>query len=229
MGVPDEVLPLGHSFDEYSRIFRLEESDRRKRILGVGDGPASFTAEASRRGWRVTSIDPIYRFSAGEIRRRYGGLIDTVVKTISDTPQDWAWSYHKNPGDLRAHMVGVTREFLRDLAAERRDGRYVAGALPALPFSEGAFDLALCAHLLFLYSDVFDLDFHRRSICEMLRVAGEVRLFPLLTLDLSRSPHLEPLISDLQDRGFLVTVRKVDYELHKGGNEVLVIRRGNAG
>lgn len=58
----------------------------------------------------------------------------------------------------------------------------------------------------------------------MLRVSQEVRIFPLLTLMLARSPYLDPLINDLQNQGYLVTIVKVKYQLQKGGNEMLVIR-----
>ena len=38
----DHVVPFGRSFDEYQKMFDLTEYDLSKRILGVGDGPASF-------------------------------------------------------------------------------------------------------------------------------------------------------------------------------------------
>jgi hypothetical protein len=38
----DKVVPWGRSFDEYVRMFDLTPADLGKRILGCGDGPASF-------------------------------------------------------------------------------------------------------------------------------------------------------------------------------------------
>jgi hypothetical protein len=76
---------------------------------------------------------------------------------------------------------------------------------------------------LFLYSDHFDLEFHIQSIQEILRVADEVRIFPPLTLLLKRSPHLESVIQHFQ-KTYAISVQPVDYELQKGGNEMLVIR-----
>jgi hypothetical protein len=60
----EHVVPWGRSFDEYRRMFALTEEDLRLRILGCGDGPASFNAEATRRGTRMISCDPIYRYDA---------------------------------------------------------------------------------------------------------------------------------------------------------------------
>src|SRR6187401_543475 len=62
------VVPWGRSFDEYVRMFALAESDLESRILGCGDGPASFNVEATRRGATVVSCDPLYQFDVA--RRR---------------------------------------------------------------------------------------------------------------------------------------------------------------
>jgi len=59
----------------------------------------------------------------------------------------------------------------------------------------------------------------------MFRVASEVRIFPLLTLMLRESPYVQPLIEELTSEGFVVSVEKVGYELQRGGNEMLRIRK----
>src|SRR5690242_12754895 len=74
----DRVVPWGRSFDEYRRMFSLTDHDGQAKILGCGDGPASFNAEATRRGWRVVSCDPIYRFSVAEIRERIAKTYDEI-------------------------------------------------------------------------------------------------------------------------------------------------------
>ena len=72
------VVPWGRSFEEYQGMFGLSEGDLSKRILGCGDGPASFNVEATDRGCQVTSCDPVYQFQADEIRHR----IDDVYPEI---------------------------------------------------------------------------------------------------------------------------------------------------
>ncbi len=67
----EKVVPLGRSLDEYIKMFALSEADFNQRILGVGDGPASFNAEATKLGFNITSIDPIYQFSGAEILARF--------------------------------------------------------------------------------------------------------------------------------------------------------------
>ncbi len=87
------------------------------------------------------------------------------------------------------------------------------------------FDLGLCSHFLFLYSELFDFEFHRSAVCEMLRVAREVRIFPLLTLNLAPSPQVPRLVEWLEDQGYGVEIKRVGYELQRGGNEMLWVRR----
>ena len=102
------------------------------------------------------------------------------------------------------------------------------GALPDLDFDGHNFSLVLCSHFLFLYSDHLTYEFHQASVLEMLRLADEVRIFPLITLMMERSPYLEPLIAVLKDRGYQVSIETVDYELQRGGNQMLRIRKPTA-
>ena len=116
-------------------------------------------------------------------------------------------------------------KFLADFPKGISQKRYLKSELPNLPFTDGKFDLALCAHFLFTYSNILSTDFHVSSIVEMRRVASEVRVFPLVTqFSGETSPHLEPVISQLTSRGFQVEVRKVDYEFQKDGNQMLWVR-----
>ncbi len=57
MFILSTVVPSGRSFDECQRMFALGADDLRLSILGCGDGPASFNAEATQQGRRVTACD----------------------------------------------------------------------------------------------------------------------------------------------------------------------------
>jgi len=75
-----EVVPWGRSLDEYRQMFSLTDDDRTRHILGCGDGPASFHAEATALDWSVVSCDPLYQFGAEEVRRRVEETYSTVVE-----------------------------------------------------------------------------------------------------------------------------------------------------
>ncbi|MBD2433529.1 MULTISPECIES: hypothetical protein [Fischerella] len=219
-----KVVPFGRSLDEYVQMFNLTKSDLHKRILGVGDGPASFNAEATKIGVHVTSIDPIYQFSSDEILKRFNEVVDNIIDQVKASPDDWIWSYHKSPEDLRWNRVRAINKFISDYEQGKQEKRYQVGELPKLNFQEKEYDIALCSHFLFLYSDHHDYQFHFDAIKEMLRVSQEVRIFPLLTLMLQRSPYLDRITQELQELGYTVSIVKVEYELQKGGNEMLWIR-----
>ncbi len=218
----EKVVPFGRSLDEYQKMFNLTTTDLAKPILGVADGPASFNAEGTKRGCTITSIDPIYIFTGDEIQARFDAVVDDIIAQVEATPDDWVWDYHGSPAGLRANREKVLAVFLEDYKIGKQERRYITAELPVLPFQSKQFSLALCSHFLFLYSDHFDAQFHIQSIQEMLRVSDEVRIFPLLTLMLKRSPHLEPVIQHFQ-KNYAVSIQPVDYELQKGGNEMLVI------
>lgn len=219
-----QVVPFGRSLDEYTKLFNLSETDLKKRILSVADGPASFNAEATRQGASVLSIDPIYQFSAAEIQQRFDAVVDDIIEQVRNTPNDWVWSYHASPDALKASRVQSIQTFLADFEQGKAEGRYRVGELPNIDVAPGQFDLVLCSHFLFLYSDHVDYDLHRDAVFALLKVSPEVRIFPLLTLMLERSPYLDPLMQELMEAGYDVSIQQTAYEFQKGGNEMLVVR-----
>jgi hypothetical protein len=221
----ERVVPFGRSLDEYIKMFSLTPADLGQRILSVGDGPASFNAEGTALGYNIQSVDPLYVFSAEEIRARFEAVVNDIIAQVERTPEDWVWTYHGSAQGLRKNREAVTQRFCQDFDQGKTAGRYRAGELPKLDFPDGSFGLGLSSHFLFLYSDLFDQAFHLEAICETLRVCQEVRIFPLLTLMLKPSPHLEPIMNQLQEKGFRCEIETVEYELQRGGNQMLKITR----
>ena len=220
----DQIVPLGRSLDEYSKMFALSSVDLQQRILGVGDGPASFNAEGTKVGLNIVSIDPIYQFSSAEIKLRFEAIIDNIIDQVIATPNNWVWQYYRNPQDLKANRIRIFKTFLQDYELGKQEARYQIQELPQLDFTTGSFDLALCSHLLFLYSQQFSLDFHVASIQEILRVSREVRIFPLLTLMQQTYPHLDFIVQKFNNLGYTVMIKPVPYEFQPGGNKMLIIK-----
>ena len=226
MGVKlDSVVPWGRSYEEYVRMFSLSEEDIRKLILGCGDGPASFNSSLTKLGGRVISCDPIYKFTTQQIKSRIDETYESVIGQMRLNEDGYLWNTIKSVealGELRMRSMSL---FLEDFDAGKEDGRYIAQELPKkLPFKDNQFELALVSHFLLLYSQHLSYEFRLMSINQVMRVAKELRIFPVLTLDGKRSPFLDDLIDDFKGRGFSVELKKVDYEFQIGGNEMLVIR-----
>ena len=219
----DKVVPWGRSFEEYVAMFDLAQDDLQLRILGCGDGPAGFNVTLTERGGKVVSCDPIYGFDAAQIARRISATYDAVMAQLRENRADYIWRVIPSVEALGEIRMVAMSSFLLDFEAGKLQGRYVVGELPSLPFDDGAFDIALSSHFLFLYSDHLSAGFHLRALREMLRVAREVRVFPLLTLDGKPAPYVNLVVGELARCGFNARTRRVSYEFQRGGNEMLII------
>jgi len=217
-----QIVPWGRSYQEYRDMFLLTDKDRARTILGCGDGPASFNAELSRAGGSVVSVDPIYRFGKEKIRQRIVEAYPQVLAQLSLNFSDYLWTKLGGVEELGRLRMQAMELFLADYEAGKKTGRYLAASLPALPFTDKAFDLALCSHYLFLYSAHIGLEQHAASVLELCRVAREVRIYPLVDLDGRRSRHLGPVQALLEESGMEVRLVPVDYRFQKGATEMLV-------
>jgi hypothetical protein len=204
-------------------MFALSDEDLRKHILGCGDGPASFNSVLTRQGGHVVSVDPVYRFSAHEIRRRIDETYDTIVGQTRKNMDEFVWRHIASIEELGQVRMAAMEEFLGDYEEGVEQGRYVDAALPDLPFENEAFDLALCSHFLFLYSEQLSAVFHVRSIKELCRVAAELRVFPLLELGSKMSRHLDCVRAALTAEGYGIKAERVPYEFQRGGNEMWTV------
>jgi hypothetical protein len=219
----EEAVPWGRTFDEYRRMFSLTDADLSRRILGCADGPASFNAAMFQRGQRVISCDPLYQFTSEQIRARIDATYQTVIEQTRKNQDKFVWDAIKSPDELGQIRMGAMNDFLADYAQGTNDGRYVTAELPDLPFTPNSFDLALCSHFLFLYSDNFSLEFHQQSIESLCQTVREVRIFPLLTYNATPSSYVEPLIETLRAAGYIASIEQVNYEFQRGGNKMLRI------
>jgi hypothetical protein len=217
----EKVVPWGRSFDEYRAMFALSDADLTKSILGCGDGPAGFNSILTKQGGKILSVDPIYGFAMSEIKRRIAETYDQIMEQTRRNQHEFVWSHIPSLEDLGRIRMAAMEEFLADYAQGKREDRYVEGELPTLPFETGQFEIAVCSHFLFLYSEQLSLDFHLRSIKELCRIAKEVRIFPILELGSRKSRHVDAVVAELQEDGFELSMVTVPYEFQRGGNQML--------
>jgi hypothetical protein len=210
---------------EYVAMFDLTSEDLNGKILDCGGGPASFNAEMARMGRRIISCDPLYRYGADDIRTRIEETFPEVVRGMEAEKERFVWTHLGSPQQAGQTRMAVMRKFLEDYEAGLREGRYVVGELPRLPFADSEFGIALSSHLLFLYTEQLSLEFHLDSIREMLRVAHQARIFPLLDMRGEPSAHLEPVRAELDRQGYSSRIQQVPYEFQRGGNWMLVVYR----
>lgn len=223
--VLENVVPLGRSLSEYKQMFGLSENDMDRSIIGVADGIASFNAEMKEHGKTVLSVDPLYEFDGEELRNRFYDVIDNVVEQLRSTQDEYNWTFFKNPDEYREHRIKPAERFVEDYESGKKEGRYKTGELPDLEFEDNSFDIALCSFFLFFYSEQLDYDFHLASVKELMRIAKEVRIHPLIDLAVNRSVHLDPVINEIEKEGYLAEIKQVDYNMQPEGNIMLRIRK----
>ena len=222
----ENIVPWGRSLAEYKAMFLLNKDDLKVKILGCGDGPSSFNTEVDMEAGSVVSVDPLYAYSKKEIIQRIDEVSDEVMDQVKKHKDDFVWKNIPDPDTLYEIRIEAMMEFLMDYNEGKEEGRYMAQALPVLSFEDGQFDLALSSHFLFLYSEHLDEAFHIKSLLEMLRVAKEVRVFPLVDLKAEKSVHIEGVIKELTSLGYSTSIIKTGYEFQKGGDEMLKITKG---
>lgn len=232
----DSVVFYGRLGEQALKMFHLASELPRWRgaaVLDCPGGPGSLAAVLRAEGCEVTAVDPLYALPPAELERRALADLDHTLAIQAASPT------LRTDFDLQAcrleHLQAL-RIFLADRRAH--PDRYIAAALPHLPFAAASFDLVLCGHLLFSYAPLvdgglmggqgLDLDWHRRALAELCRVSRrEVRLYPAHTiaLDAVRHPYAEALLEELPAgwRGRCVPSR---YDQgHQGSNETLHLER----
>jgi len=217
------VVPWGRSFNEYRRMFHLTDENLQRSILGCADGPASFNAEMSRQGHQVISCDPLYHLTSDQIKKRIDATYDEVIRQTRQNEEKFVWDHITSLDDLGRLRLEAMNDFIRDYERGKRDGRYIPAELPHLPFALSSFDIALCSHFLFFYSDSLSLAFHKQAVDELCRVAREVRIFPMLTYNAEPSPLVAPIARHTRKAGRIVSIEKVPYEFQRGGNLMMKV------
>ena len=218
------VVPWGRSFNEYKEMFSLNDADLNKKILGCGDGPACFNAELTEAGRNITSVDPVYQFNSEQIRSRIDEVYPQIISQVAKRPKDYIWKSIANIEELGKIRMSAMEKFLSDYELGKKSDRYINASLPKLPFNDHEFDLGLCSHYLFLYSAHIDEAQHILSMLELCRVAKEVRVYPLLSLEGIESIHLKPVMSSLTHNSVEVSLQPVEYQFQKGATEMLVAK-----
>lgn len=218
------IVPWGRAASEYEAFFALADVPAHARILECGGGPASFAAEWARRGYAVTAIDPIYARTSSEIAAAFEDTAARMLQGMRNAYDRFNWDFYESPERVVELRRGALTAFIEDFDSAGGAARYVAGRLPELPFQADTFELVLCSHLLFLYSDEIDGEMHVECIRELLRVGREVRLFPLLDMHGEPSSHLEPVIHRIR-ADVDCEIVPVDFEFQRGGGRMLRLSR----
>ncbi len=220
------TLFSARSLSEYQAMFALTAQDLTGAVLDCPGGAASFTAEVNAIGGDATALDLAYSSSPAVLAELAVQEAERGNAYTAANAERYIWNHFP---DLAAHHSArrsAAGLFARDVLAHPE--RYVAGALPHLPFADRRFELVVCGHLLFTYTDRLDTAFHTAALLELVRVTShQVRVFPLLEHTGHRDAQLlDQVLATVREHGITADVREVGYEFQRGGNQMLVLHRG---
>lgn len=220
-----DVVPWGRNLNEYRKIFSLTDEElSNKKIIGFGDGPASFNSEATELGYDVTSLDRIYQFTRIELDKRISETRDIIIEQIKNNTDNYLWGEIKTLAELEQIRMSAMKTFIADYDKGKDDRRYIYHQLPSkTAFSENTFDIGLSSHFLLMYT-ALGYDFHIKSINEMLRICREVRIFPIVDLDGNKSELTNKVVEYLQEN-YEVKLISTAYEFQKCDNLMLSIKK----
>lgn len=210
----------------YRDMFLLTDDDLRAGpILDCPAGASPFGAHVRALGGEAVSVDPAYG--------QADGLVDRVAADIARIgewqrahPAGFNWSYLGSPEELARTWTSALEVFAADFTPD--GSRYVAAALPRLPFPDGRFAMALSGFLLFVYPELFGHDELVAALRELVRVTyGEVRVYPLTTSAGEPYAELPALRAALAAHGVGTEIRYTGcaYSTTPESDRMLVCRR----
>ena len=141
-------------------------------------------------------------------------------------PAGFNWDYLGSPEELAKTWTAALSVFGTDFAPD--DARYVAAALPRLPFPDDRFALTLSGFLLFVYPELFGPDDLLAALRELTRVTrGEVRVYPVMSSAGEPYAELPALRAALAGRGVATEIRRTGcaWNTTADSDQMLVCRK----
>lgn len=227
--LPQQVRHRGRNLYEYIKMFSLSAEDLHKSIVDCASGPSSFNCDMTKFRRHVVSVDPLYALSKSEVEQKINETHRITSEELNKAREECGVDVFNAFNDLWNIHISAMNVFLADYEKGKDELRYVPAELPILGFGSGQFHLALCAHFLFTYTHLLTFKFHLESIREMVRVANEARIYPVFDLNGRQSDHLDGIIETLSKDNYMVQLQRVDHELQKGANQMLVVKTAGDG
>ena len=213
-----DVAFFGRNYETYKKMFCMSDDDlKERRILDVPAGPSTFLGTLKEKDWlhsESKAVDQGY----GDVQKMKEALLNGMKQAFFPF---FDLSYKSWPQERQAGFLAKYNEF-NAIHAEFLEqfqtfpSLYVKGDIRYLSTVLGAvtkFDWVLSSNFLFLYSQRekdLDEEFHRKAILSLVDTVdekGEIRIFPLDTLDAEVPKFLDHLLADLKKNPLSVEVR----------------------
>lgn len=173
-----KLVLWGHSVDEYREMFDLSQEDMNSRILEYGCGPSAVNAQQFHEAHQAVSCDPLFVLDKDTLSSKAIMIFAQMADEVRKEQEQFDFSRNGGLEQLLEYRQEGMKSFFADYEKGKAEGRYLGAADYHLPYPDFSFDFALSAHYLFADLEDQTVDFHLNVICELARVAKEVRIFP---------------------------------------------------
>lgn len=209
---------VGRTYNEYKRMFNItRESLTGKKILDAAGGVSNFCAIGNVFGLDITAVDPVYHLMADELEVRCEDDLSEFMNQLPLVRDHYNWDFYGDLEGLRISRVKAYQTFLKDY--QSRPKHYVQGTLLDLPFSDKSFDVSLVSHLMFLFDDRFNKDFHISALKELIRVTKEeIIIFPTKNIHGEQSEWVDNLRTSVEFLDYTFQIEATQFEFQKGNN-----------
>lgn len=216
------IKRIACNVDDYQKFFALTEFDLTKKIIEFYGAFNSFNCGMAKRQCNIYSCDPLYSASLSELQKQEKLLEHELQKSFAEESFPFSFHTFATFEVMMQHHQQVATDFFADYANGVAAGRYLSCRLEQHDFAPKSFDVVLL-HYLFakpglILEEVF------RQLQTALQLAPEVRIFPLLDDNAQHAALLAPLCLLLQQNGFGVELKKVDFEWQTQGHVLLIVR-----
>lgn len=215
------LLGWGLSLDDYREMFDLNDGDLNKNILDFQPGPNTFNKELTELNVPVHSVDQLYAQGAVDIAETVAAQMNKLKQFIHQHETKFSWDKYANVDELLQARDNRIQEFLHDFPIGTTEGRY-SQDLSQFTGQTKHFDLALVSHALF-GENSDDINYHLTNINQLIHLADEVRIFPLLDHNSEISVLVGPVSLALQQQNFGIEIREVQFHLQDKANAMLRI------
>lgn len=212
----------GFHLDEYQGMFDLSDVQMHAGILEYGCGATAINHDLYQAGYtNIISMDPWFGLDSSSIEKKININFEQKYADILSQKNHSDAIHGQELELLLASRRAGIRCFLQDYALGLSEKRYIACLDVQLPFASNQFNYALSSHFFFdpAGSDAQSIE----RMCELARVANEVRIFPLNDLQGQPSPGLAPVLLALQQLNYGIEIRHVPSRLCAQGNAMLRI------
>lgn len=222
----NEICGLGYSVDDYKKMFDLSDDDLNRNILDYRSGANVFCQEIYNQNKSEASIikacDPIYQMNITDLKKLAKASIDKLNQEYKANKS----KFTLNTADFEKFIeqrINNINIFFSEFEVNKNNNLYTLDSLPSLSFEDEKFDLALVNYYFFSYSEILGLDYIVAGLKELIRVANEVRIFPLVNHSGEYSDAVPMVLGKLQENDLGAEIKEVEFGLWQSENAMMKV------